>query len=132
MNLDTNIGQETPIFVKGSWEKDGSVVVDSVMSQNDDDDLCVCVCVCVCARARACAQSCLTPGTIPYQAPLSMEFSRQECWNVLSFPPSGDLPDPGTKFMSPALAGGFFTTSVIWEALMVCSDCQIRRQIQTW
>ena len=53
MNLDTNIGQETPIFVKGSWEKDGSVVVDSVMSQNDDDDLCVCVCVCVCARVRS-------------------------------------------------------------------------------
>ena len=32
----------------------------------------------------------------------------------------GDLPDPGiklTSFMSPALAGGHFTTSVIWEAL---------------
>ena len=131
MNLDTNIGQETPTFVKGSWEKDGSVVVDSVMSQNDDDScVCVCVCVCVCACTRA--QSCLTPGTIPYQAPLSMEFSRQEYWNVLSFPPSGDLPDPGTKFMSLALAGGFFATSVIWEALMVCSDCQTRRQIQTW
>ena len=31
----------------------------------------------------------------------------------VAFPPPGDLPDPGTKPMSPAspaLAGGFFTT----------------------
>ena len=28
----------------------------------------------------------------------------------LSFPPSGDLPDPGIEPTSPALAGGFFTT----------------------
>ena len=35
-------------------------------------------------------------------------------------PPPGDLPDPGiepTSFMSPALTGGFFTTSATWEAL---------------
>ena len=34
-------------------------------------------------------------------------------------PPSGDLPNPGIKpvsFTSPALAGGFFTTSATWEA----------------
>ena len=54
------------------------------------------------------------------QAPLSMGFSRQAYWSGLPFPSPGDLPDPGTKptsFMSPALAGGFFSTSVIWEAL---------------
>ena len=48
------------------------------------------------------------------QAPLSMEFSRQEYWSGLSCPPPGDLSDPGIKpmsLMSPALAGGFFTTS---------------------
>ena len=28
------------------------------------------------------------------QAPLSMEFSRQECWSRLPFPPLGDLPNP--------------------------------------
>ena len=47
-----------------------------------------------------------------------MEFSRQEYWSGLSFPSSGDLPDPGIKPMSltsPALAGGFFTTSATWE-----------------
>ena len=43
-----------------------------------------------------------------------MGFSRQECWSGLSFPPPGDLPEPGTEPASPvsplALAGGFFTT----------------------
>ena len=39
-----------------------------------------------------------------------MEVSRQEYWNGLSFPAPGDLPDPGIKPASPALADGFFTT----------------------
>ena len=60
-----------------------------------------------------------TPWTVPHQAPLSMGFSRQEYWSGLPFPPPGDLPDPGIEprsLMSPALAGGFFTTSATWEA----------------
>ncbi|ELR60425.1 hypothetical protein M91_18992, partial [Bos mutus] len=47
------------------------------------------------------------------QAPLSMGFPRQEYWSGLPFPTPGDLPDPGIKpasLVSPALAGGFFTT----------------------
>ena len=51
-----------------------------------------------------------TPWTIACQAPLSMEFSRQESWSGLPFPPPGDLPDLGIELVSPALAGGFFTT----------------------
>ena len=39
-----------------------------------------------------------------------MEFSRQEYWSRLPFPPPGDLPNSGIKPVSPALAGGFFTT----------------------
>ena len=39
------------------------------------------------------------------QACLSMEFSRQEYWSGLPFPTSGDLPNPGIKLLSPALAG---------------------------
>ena len=48
-----------------------------------------------------------------------MGFSRQEYWSGLPCPPPGDLPNPGTEptsLMSPALAGGFFTTSSTWEA----------------
>ena len=42
-------------------------------------------------------------------ASLSMRLSRQGYWSGLPFPAPGDLPDPGFKPMSPALAG-FFTT----------------------
>ena len=46
--------------------------------------------------------------TVAHQAPLSMEFSRQEYWNGLRlpFPPPGDLPNPGIEPAAPALAGG--------------------------
>ena len=55
-----------------------------------------------------------TLWTVAHQAPLSMGFSRQEHWSGLPCPPPGDLPDPGiepTTLISPALAGGFFTTT---------------------
>ena len=61
--------------------------------------------------------------TAACQAPLSMGFSRQEYWSGLMCPPPGYLPDPGIKPKSPgspALAGGFFTTSAAWEALSKC------------
>ena len=60
-----------------------------------------------------------TLWTAACQAPLSMGFSRQEWWIGLPFPPPKDLPDAGIEpepLMSPALAGGFFTTSATWEA----------------
>ena len=63
---------------------------------------------------------CETLWTAALQAPLSMGFSRQEYWSGLPFPSRGDLPDPGIEprsLVSPALAGGFFTTSDPWEAL---------------
>ena len=44
-----------------------------------------------------------TPWTVARQAPLSMRFSRQEYWKGLSFPPQGDLADPGIEPRSPAL-----------------------------
>ena len=64
-------------------------------------------CVCVCSVV---SNSFVTPWTVACQAPLSMEFSRQEFWSQLPSPSPGDLPDPGIKLTSPALAGGFFTT----------------------
>ena len=44
-----------------------------------------------------------TPWTVAYQAPQSVEFSRQEYWSGLPFPSPGDVPDPGIKPGSPAL-----------------------------
>ena len=57
--------------------------------------------------------SCTTLGTVAFQAPLSMGFTRQEYWSGLPRPPPEDLPNPGIEpapLMSPILAGGFFTT----------------------
>ena len=51
--------------------------------------------------------------TVPKDSPLFTEFSRQEHWSGLPFPPPGDFHDLGIKptFLAPpALAGGFFTT----------------------
>ena len=45
----------------------------------------------------------VTPWTAAYQAPPSMEFSRQEYWSGLPFPSPGDLPNPGIKPGSPTL-----------------------------
>ena len=43
------------------------------------------------------------PLPVAHQAPLSMEFSRQENWSELPCPPLGDLPNPGIKPRSPTL-----------------------------
>ena len=62
------------------------------------------MCVCI----LSCVHLFVTPWTVVHQAPLAMEFSRQEYWSRLSFSTPGDLPDPGIKLVtpkSPALAG---------------------------
>ena len=51
-----------------------------------------------------------TPQTVAHQAPQSMGFPRQEHWSGLPFASPEDLPDPGIKPASPALAGRFSTT----------------------
>ena len=42
-----------------------------------------------------------TPWTVTHQAPLSVEFSRQEYWSGLAFPTSVDLPNPRIEPVSP-------------------------------
>ena len=67
-----------------------------------------------------CVLSCVQLS-LAHQAPLSMEFSRQEYWSKLPFPTPGDLPILGiepTSLASPSLAGGFFITRATWEALL--------------
>ena len=62
---------------------------------NDFEDTSLCLCPTLC-NPMDCSQF-----------PLSMEFSRQEYWQGVPFPLPGDLPNP----KSPAMAGGFFTSS---------------------
>ena len=64
------------------------------------------------AQSLSCVRLFKIPWTVACQAPLSMEFSRQEYWSGLPFPSAGDLPDPGIELASPVypeLSGGFFT-----------------------
>ena len=68
----------------------------------------------------SCVQSFATPWPVALQAPLFMQFSRQEYWSGVPFPTPGDLPNPGIEpasIASPTLAGGFFTASATWEAI---------------
>ena len=76
--------------------------------------------MCVYADLFSCIQLFVTLWNVACQAPLSMGFSRQEYWSGLPWPPPGDLPHPGIEpesLTSRALAGRFFITSAIREAL---------------
>ena len=79
------------------------------------------------AQSLSCGPLFVTPWTVARQAPLSMGFSRQEYCSGLPFPPEEDLPNPGielTSAVSPALAGGFFSTEPPG------SPCQLERYSQ--
>ena len=54
-----------------------------------------------CSVAQLCPTLCDPMDFFSVQAPLSMEFARQEHWSGLPFPTPGDLSEPGTKFASP-------------------------------
>ena len=58
------------------------------------------------------------PWTIARQDPLSMEFSRQEYWSHLSFPPPGDFPHPGIETVSCISCAGrqILYHCATWEA----------------
>ena len=62
-------------------------------------------------KSLSCVRLFATLWTVAHQAPLSMEFSRQEYWSGLPCPSPGNLPDPGIKPISPVLTGRFFTHS---------------------
>ena len=59
---------------------------------------------------HTCVRLFVTLSTVAHQASLSMEFSRQEYWNGLSFPTPGSHPNPGIEPVSPVLTGKLFTT----------------------
>ena len=59
--------------------------------------MCVCVCVCVCVY-----QALWDPWTVVFQAPLSMEFSKQEYWS-------------GFPFLSKLEVFWFFIFNLLWS-----------------
>ena len=61
---------------------------------------------------QSCPTLCDPMDSIALQVPLSVGCSRQEYWSGLLLPSPGDLPDPGIKPGSSALAGVFLTTKL--------------------
>ena len=80
----------------------------------------------------------VTPWTVAYRVPPSMEFFRQECWSGLPFPSPGDLPDPGIEPGSPALQADALSSeppgtcsavgpcylSILYMVVLVCLGTQ--------
>ena len=56
------------------------------------------------------------PWTVAYQAPLSMDFSRQEYWSGLPFPSPGESSWPGDQTRVFHMAGRCFTLRGTREA----------------
>ena len=52
----------------------------------------------------------MIPWTVAHQAPLSVEFSRQEYWHGVPFPSPGDLPKPEIEPRSPTLQANSLLT----------------------
>ena len=114
--------------------------------------------MCLCSVAQLCLTLCdpmdpQVPLRGTRQAPLSVEFSRQEYWSGLPFPTPGDLPDPGIEpipLASPALTGGSFTAEPPgkphWHVVLNdywgnkgmnlcvpgCGPCQMLALLSTW
>ena len=88
---------------------------------------------CLWYSLSVCVLSCVLHFAIPWTvarcAPLSMEFSRQEYWSRLPFPTLGDLPDPGIKPRSSALAGRILYHDATWEPLLWLLWCDEKKDM---
>ena len=77
-----------------------------------------------CLGAQSCLDTFATSWTVAQEDLLSIEFSRQEYWSRLPFPSPGDLLDSGIEPMSlvsPAMAGGYFSTGKTPSILLHCN-----------
>ena len=80
---------------------------------------CLYIHVCV----LSCVQVFVTPWTVAHKTPLSMEFSTQEYWSGLPFPPPGDLPNPAIEPGSPALPADDLPAELSLILAGECSAC---------
>ena len=67
------------------------------------------------------------------QAPLSMQFPRQEYWSGLPFPSPGALPDPGIELRSPVLQADSLLSKQPGNTLSsLVSNCCCNKWLKTW
>ena len=71
-----------------------------------------------------------TPWKVAHQAPLSVEFSRQEYWSGLPFPSPGDLSNPGIKPGSPSLQAVSMREHSRWQRLKLQGFMAQPQQLQ--
>jgi len=57
----------------------------------------MCAGICVLFSCSVVSDSFASPQSVARQAPMSMGFSRQECWSGLPFPSPEDLANPGIE-----------------------------------
>ena len=69
-------------------------------------------------KSLSCVWLFVTPWTVAYQAPPSVEFSRQEYWSGLPFPSPGNLPNPGIEPRSPAFQADALTSEPPGKPIM--------------
>ena len=85
-------------------------------------------------HASVCLPSCAwlfeTPWSVATQAPLSMEFSRQEHCSGLPCPPPGNLPNRGFELKSPALQVDSLPTEPPGKPTYYINICQILRHLR--
>ena len=93
--LKYNIDFHVSILLYSYWWNKNYHVHIFLQSSNIENGFTLCVCVCT--RVLSCVWFFAMPWTIAHEAPLSMEFVRQEYRSRLLFPAPGDLPHPGTE-----------------------------------
>ena len=64
-----------------------------------------------------------------HQAPLSVEFSREECWSGYTVPSPGGLPNPGVEPGSPALQADSLLTEPPREHNLLVFQKQVRSPV---
>ena len=74
----------------------------------------------------------VTPWTVACQAPLSMEFSKRECWSGFPIPSPRDLPDPGVNHGSPALQANSLLAEWMGVGFLVKSVSQAFLLVFMW
>ena len=79
--------------------------------------------VCMCTQSLSQVGLFETLWTVAHQAPLSMEFFKQEYRRGLLFPSPGDLPDPGIEPVSPAPQANVYRLSHQESPFQVCGCC---------
>ena len=88
--------------------------------------------LCQSVKFLSCVWLFAIPWTVAYQAPPSMEFSRQEYWSGLPFPSPGDLPDPGIKPRSPALQADALPSEVPGKYIIILDMKRDSAILPTW